>query len=55
MEIKGKISKNTVCKVEALTSAPAQAAKAKLTPTLQISTDRELTIYNLPSLEHWGG
>lgn len=55
MEIKGKISKNTVCKVEALASAPAQAAKAELTPTLQISTDRELTIYNLPSLEHWGG
>ena len=54
-EIKGKISKNTVCKVEALASAPAQAAKAELTPTLQISTDTELAIYNLPSLGHWGG
>lgn len=43
-EIKGKISKNAVCKVEALASAPAQAAKAELTPTLQISADRELAI-----------
>lgn len=56
MEIKGKISENAACEVEALASAPAQAAKAELTPTLQISTDRELAIYtNLPSLEHQEG
>lgn len=42
IEIKGKISKNAV--VEALASAPAQAAKAELTPTPQISTDRELAV-----------
>jgi len=54
-EIKGKISKNAACKVEALASAPAQAAKAELAPTLQISAGRELAIYSLPSLGHQGG
>lgn len=40
IEIKGKISKNAVCKVEALASAPAQAAKAELTPTLSANLNR---------------